>query len=77
MGSKIPEFFCTTVRKVEPIGADCVRVYHSIEKNGAWQDVFTVVIPIASVLVNAKFVTDSASAILNESRMKRGEARVH
>lgn len=74
----IPEFFCTTVRKVEPIGGDCIRIYHSTEKNGAWEDIFTVVIPIASVLVAARFVTDSAKEIFNESQMGCAEKeRVH
>lgn len=73
----IPEFFCTTVRKVEPIGAGCVRIYHSIEKNGAWHDVFTVIIPIAAVLKDAKFVMDAATEIFNESRAECEDARLH
>jgi hypothetical protein len=77
----IPEFFCTTVRKVEPVGGDCIRIYHSVERAGVWDDIFTVLIPIASVLVNARFVMDAATDIFNESRAERAipssKERVH
>lgn len=65
---RVPEHFFTTIRKVEPIGYDCVRIYHSIERDGAWQDVFTVLIPIASLLANAQFVTTAAREIVDERR---------
>jgi hypothetical protein len=63
----VPEHFCTTVRKVEPVGGDCIRIYHSVEKSGAWEDVFTVLIPITSVLNAARFVTEAATDIFNET----------
>jgi hypothetical protein len=62
----VPEFFCTNVRKVEPIGSGCIRVYCAIERNGAWEDQFTVVVPIAAAVTGAKFVSESATDISNE-----------
>lgn len=63
----VPEHFCTIVRKVEPAGGDCIRIYHCVERGGNWEDVFTVLIPIASVLAAARFVTDAATEIFNET----------
>lgn len=31
-----------------------------------WEDVFTMVIPITSLMVNARFVMDAATEIFNE-----------
>lgn len=77
MRKTVPEFFCTTVRKVEPIGGDCIRVYHATERSGAWDDIFTVVIPIASVLIAAKFMIDCANEIAYETRRGDERERVH
>jgi hypothetical protein len=37
--ASVPEFFCTTARKVDPVG-----VYHSIKKNVVWDDLFKAAI---------------------------------
>ena len=63
---RIPEFFSTAVRKVEPVGG-VVRVYYSLERNGAWDDQFTVLVPIASVPEAFGFVVTSAREISAES----------
>jgi len=34
---------------VEPVGGDVVRLYCALERNGAWDDVFTVLMPSASI----------------------------
>jgi hypothetical protein len=64
---RIPEFFSTAVRKVEPVGGGVVRVYYSLERNGAWDDQFTVLMPIASVPEAFGFVVTSAREISAES----------
>lgn len=71
----VPEHFCTIVRKVEPVGGDCIRIYHCIERSGVWEDVFTVLIPIASVLTAARFVTNAATEIFNESHSQAEDLR--
>ncbi|MBR1230232.1 hypothetical protein JQ600_35645 [Bradyrhizobium sp. AUGA SZCCT0176] len=66
---KIPEIFFTTVRKVEPIGGDCVRLYCSVERNGAWEDRVTLEMPIAQLIKNTKFITEAAADITAEKQM--------
>lgn len=61
--SKVPTRFCTTARKVEPMGADCVRIYLAVEKNGEWEDRLIVEMPIKSVLQNSRFVVDATMEI--------------
>lgn len=63
----IPEFFATAVRKVEPVGGGVVRVYYALERNGTWDDQFTVLMPIASVSDAYGFVVTSAREISAES----------
>jgi hypothetical protein len=66
---RIPEFFSTSVRKVEPVGGGVVRVYYAWERNGAWDDQFTVLMPIASVESSNGFVIESAREIAAETSM--------
>jgi hypothetical protein len=63
---RIPEFFSTAVRKVEPVGGDVVRVYYSLERNGTWDDQFTVLMPIASIAASSSFISQSAREIAAE-----------
>lgn len=65
--SRVPEYVCTVVRKVEPVGGDMVRVYCSIECNGGWDDQCTILIPIVAVHTAAKFVSDAALEIFDEA----------
>jgi hypothetical protein len=51
---------------VEPIGGDMVRVYHALERNGAWEDQFTVLMPMAVIPTLTSFVTVSAREISAE-----------
>jgi len=77
MKRTVPEFFCTNVRKVEPVGGDCLRVYCAIERNGGWEDRFTVLIPIMSALQSSRFVIESATEIFNESQEACNKVRAH
>lgn len=63
---KVPEIVYTTVRKIEPVGDDLVRMYCSIEYNGEWEDRGTLLVPIKSVLRNAEFITQAAAEIFGE-----------
>jgi hypothetical protein len=73
----VPEFFCTNVRKVEPIGSGCIRVYCAIERNGAWEDQFTVVVPMSAAVIGANFVAESATDICNEVAGGADKERSH
>jgi hypothetical protein len=60
--------FCTTARKVEPIGSDCVRIYLAVESGGAWEDRVVIEMPIRAVLENSQFVVDATTEIACETR---------
>lgn len=65
---RVPEYFITAARKVEPIGGGCVRIYCSMERNGAWEDQLTLIMPIAAAMTSSSFVIDSATGISEEGR---------
>jgi len=65
-GKRIPKYFCTEARKVEPVGGDCVRVYLSIQRNGAWEDQVEITMPIASILTSSRFVIAATTEIAKE-----------
>jgi hypothetical protein len=67
--ARVPEFVSTAVRKVEPVGGGMVRVYYALERNGAWDDQFTMLMPIASVESSNGFVIESAREIAAETSM--------
>jgi hypothetical protein len=66
---RVPEFFITSARKVEPIGGDCIRIYCSMERNGGWEDQMTIIMPIAAAVASSDFVMQSATDIYNEGQM--------
>ena len=59
--------FSTSIRKVEPVGGDVVRLYFALERNGAWDDVFTVLMPSASIPDALGFAVTSAREIKLEA----------
>ncbi len=67
----MPEFFITAVRKVEPVGGDAVRVYYSLERNGTWDDQFTVLMPIASIAASNGFVVQAPREIAAEAATRQ------
>jgi hypothetical protein len=67
--ARVPEFVSTAVRKVEPVGGGIVRIYYALERNGAWDDQFTVLMPVASVESSNGFVIQSAREIAAETSM--------
>lgn len=52
-----PEFVATAVHRVEPVGGGMVRVYYALERAGAWEDQFTVLMPIESIAASNSFVS--------------------
>ena len=64
---RAPKHFSTSIRKVEPVGGDVVRIYFALERNGAWDDVFTVLMPSASIPDALGFAVTSAREIKLEA----------
>jgi hypothetical protein len=69
---RIPEHFSTSIRKVEPVGGNTVRLYFALERNGAWEDQFTVLMPGVSIHAAFDFVATSAREIADESAAASG-----
>ena len=65
--SAVPEVFFTSVRKVEPVGGDCIRIYCCLERNGCWEDRLTILMPITSAQESSRFVIQSSTEIFDES----------
>ena len=66
---KIPEIVYTTVRRVEPVGDDLVRLYCSLENGNAWEDRGTLLVPVNRLLKNAKFITESIADLYGETKV--------
>jgi hypothetical protein len=64
---KVPEFVGTTIRKVEPVGGDIVRLYFAIEREGAWDDQVTLLMPSACVPASLNFAVASTREIAAEA----------
>jgi hypothetical protein len=69
---RVPEHFSTSIRKVEPVGGDVVRLYFALERQGAWDDQFTVLMPSASVPATFGFAVSSAREISAETVAPEG-----
>lgn len=65
---KLPEIVYTTVRRIEPVGEDMVRMYCSIENGTRWEDRGTLVLPVRQLLKNAQFVVASVTDLFGESQ---------
>lgn len=72
---RVPEYFITSARKVEPLGGDCIRIYCSMERNGIWEDQITLIMPIGAALNSSSFVIQSATEIFNETQMSDAKVR--
>lgn len=68
-GRGAPIVFFTKVRKVEPIGGDCIHVYCSVITDGEWEDRVIIEIPIVSAIENSEFVSEAAKDIMRETKL--------
>lgn len=64
---RVPEHVSTQIRKVEPVGGDMVRLYFAIEREGAWDDQVTILMPSASMESAFGFAVTSAREISIEA----------
>ena len=71
----VPEFFVTSIGKVEPAGGGCVRIYYCIERGGNLVPQYTAVIPALSLLAVAKVAERAALEAFN--REQALDARAH
>ena len=65
----VPEFFVTSIGKVEPAGGGCVRIYYCIERGNNLIPQYTAVIPALSLLAVAKVAERAALEAFNREQM--------
>lgn len=65
----VPEFFCTTVGRIESAGDGCVRLYGCSEKGGLLVPQYCVVMPALSLLAANKFVQEGTLQLCSKVLM--------
>jgi hypothetical protein len=68
---RAPEYVSTQVRKAEPVGGGMVRLFFSLERDGTWDDQFTVLMSVASLPNALGFAMMSAREIAAEIEAPR------
>lgn len=66
---RVPTISFTHVRKVEPMGAESIRIYCSVIKDGAWEDRVIIEMPISGAIDSSEFVTKSAGEIAGDAKL--------
>jgi len=51
------------------MGSDCIRIYCSVTKDGAWEDRVILEMPISGAISSADFVTKSAAEIAGDAKL--------
>jgi hypothetical protein len=66
---RVPTISFTHVRKVEPMGSDCIRIYCSVIKDGSWEDRVIIEMPISGAIESSEFVTKIANEISGDPKI--------
>jgi hypothetical protein len=66
---RVPTINFTHVRKVEPMGSDCIRIYCSVIKDNAWEDRAIIEMPISGAIESSDFVIKIANEISDDPKM--------
>ncbi|MGY3575509.1 hypothetical protein [Bradyrhizobium sp. USDA 4504] len=64
---RAPEHVASTVRKVEPLSGGLVRLYFAVEREGAWDDQCTLLMPCSSIGDALGFAVQAAREIARET----------
>ena len=49
---RVPQHMASSIRKVEPVGGDLVRLYFAlISSGGAWDDQVTILMPMSVIAI--------------------------
>jgi len=64
----IPEFFATTIGKIEQAGGGCIRAYVCVEKGGLLVPQYAVVMPALNMIAATKRVQEAALCLFNQTR---------
>jgi len=61
-----PEFFVTTVGRVEPAGGDNLRLYMCVRRGSVLEPMFSVVMPVSALAESARMALIAAAEHHNE-----------
>jgi hypothetical protein len=67
-----PEYFVTTIGRIEPAGGNNLRLYLCVKKGGVLEPMFSVVMPIAELAKAARVSLIAASEHHNDLTIKNG-----
>lgn len=70
--SSCPEFFVTTIGRVEPAGGDNLRLYMCVRKGKLLEPMFSVVMPISALAQAARVSLIAASDHHNDLTLQEG-----
>lgn len=76
MAKQVPVVFYTNVRKIEPIGGECVRIYCAVEKNGCWEDRVMLELPVTQIMKNIKFVMEAVNEFYGDDKAVRAPEKL-
>lgn len=67
----VPEFFITTIGKIESAGGGCVRIYGCAEKGGLLVPIYCSIMPALDMAASARKVQEGVREIFNSERIMR------
>ena len=75
---RVPQHMASSIRKVEPVGGDLVRLYFALVGSGAWDDQVTILMPMSVIGDCLSFVGTSIREMSAEAdAMSESTAAFH
>jgi hypothetical protein len=69
--SSCPEYYATTIGRIEPAGGDNLRIYMCVQRGRVLEPMFSVVIPIAALAHCARISMHAAADAHNAAILQR------
>jgi hypothetical protein len=66
-----PEYFCTSIGRIEPAGGNCLRIYMCVRRGSVLEPMYSVVMPIEELAGCARLALFAAADHHNEMMMMR------
>jgi hypothetical protein len=68
-----PEYFVTTIGRIEPAGGDCLRIYMCVRRGSVLEPMYSLVMPISELANCAREVLFAAADHHNDMMLKSRE----
>jgi hypothetical protein len=56
-----PEYFCTSIGRIEPAGGNCLRIYMCVRRGSVLEPMYSVVMPITALSIAARMAMIAAA----------------